>query len=243
MLQTDAIVERVWQVSKTLQRIELSVDASLAAIQSGQLLLFASQRQFLRRKWVPVQAQDGTLIIEAPTDEAYQPGQIVDLLGPIGQPMPWIGGAGKHLLLIAYNTLPTPLLMLAQQAIDQAAEVALVLLGSASDYPFDGIPAAVEVITGNEDGQWQDQDSIIRWADQIFVVVESAFWLDQISHLYEAVKNAREHVGVDVMYGIFDLPLPCGTGACGSCAVRCKTSIKLACTQGMALDLTEVQLL
>jgi hypothetical protein len=247
MQESQAIIERVWQVSAELQRLELTVEAPLAQLSPGQSLLVLPDEgrvdPYLRQHWIPVSQEDGQLIVERSTDEHYQPGQVVSLIGPVGSPLPWIGGMNKHLLLIALDTPPTPMLMLASQAISQMSEVALVLLGRAVEYPFVGIPPAVEVINGTDQQDWQDRDATLYWADQIFVAVDETFWLDHFTGLFHLVKNIRGHVSVNFLYGVFTLPLPCGAGACMACAVRCKNLVKLTCTQGPALDLTEVDLL
>jgi Iron-sulfur cluster binding domain of dihydroorotate dehydrogenase B len=247
MQETEAIIERVWQVSPQIQRLELTVETSLAQLVAGQSLLVQPKENqsdpYLREHWIPVDLQEGQLIIERSAESHYSPGQVVSVLGPIGQGMPWVGGGNKHLLLVALDTPPTPLLMLAAAAAHQTAEVALVLLGKAVDYPFAGIPSAVEVINGNEDYTWRDQAATVNWADQVFAAVDESFWQDHFTSLFHLVKNIRTFVPVNFLHGVFTLPLPCGTGACTACMVRAKTGSKLICTQGPALDLTEVQLL
>jgi NAD(P)H-flavin reductase len=246
MQETEAIIERVWQLSPHLQRLELTVEPSLAQLGPGQLILALPQTRhdpYLREQWIPVEAQAGVLVVERPTQNVYTPGQVVSLIGPIGAELPWLGGGNKRLLLIAQDTPPTPLLMLAEKAARQTSEVTLILLGSAADYPFAGIPAAVEVISSQEDFQWPNRDSILTWADQIFVLTDETFWHDHLGSFFHIVKRVRGHLPVNVVYGVFsNFPLPCGTGACGACLVRCKTAVKAVCTQGPAFDLTEVHL-
>lgn len=246
MQQSEALIERIWQVSPEIQRVEVSVEPALAQIQPGQSLLALPDERsgvYLREHWIPVDLQDGLLVVERESAFHYSPGQIVDVIGPVGSPLPWLGGGNKHLLLIAQDTAPTSVLLLAQNAVQRTAEVALVLQGSASEYPFTAIPAAVEVIKGDKHGNWQNRDSTLAWADQIFAVVNETFWQDHFSALFHLVKNIKGHVPVKFLYGVFDSPMPCGTGACNACMVRCKTQNKLVCTDGPALDLTEVMLL
>ena len=101
----------------------------------------------------------------------------------------------------------------------------------------------MEVINGETDLTWPDDKVIIEWADQTFATVGDSFWLDQFSGLRHKIESVRGRLSVNSLYGVFTLPLPCGTGACGACMIRCKTTAKLTCTQGPALDLSEVQLL
>jgi hypothetical protein len=245
MQESEAIIERVWQVGPGVQRLELAVESALAALEPGQSLLARTQdswEPYLREHWIPVSNDTGLLTIELNNDAHLSPGQIVSVIGPVGEPLPWVSGGGKHLLLIAQDVPPTPMLFLAKAAIEQTAEVALVLLGSSTEYPYAGIPPAVEVITGETGNSWPDDQVFIEWADQIFAAVGDSFWLDQFSTLFHKIEGVRGRLAVNSLYGVFTHTLPCGTGACGTCMIRCKTTAKLTCTQGPALDLTEVQL-
>lgn len=248
MNQNEAIIERIWQIERGWQRLELMVDASLEQITPGQSLLVSPNpnhwEPYLRGHWFPVKREDGALIVERPTSERYSPGQVVDVIGPLGESYPWIGGGGKHLLLIAQDSPPTPLLMLAQEALNQMAEVTLLLLGSALDYPFAGIPPAVEVIDGEKDERWREDGALLNWAHQIFVLADAIMWLETFSSIFHLVKTARAgRIPPNFLFGVPMMILPCGTGVCNACMVRCKTSMKQVCTQGPALDLTEVHLL
>ncbi len=246
MQETEGIIERVWQLSPALQRLELTVEPSLAHLKAGQSLLALTQDRldpYLREHWIPVERQDGQLVIERAAHFTYTPGQVVRLMGAIGTPIPWQMGGHRRLLLWVHDASPIPILLLAQEATQTMAEVALVLTGTAVDYPFAGIPAAVEVMTGAEDGTWEAQEDMLLWADRICTVVNPAVWFDQFSALFQTVKQVRGQVPLGFLYGLFNLmPYPCGTGVCAACMIRCKTSLKLACTQGPALDLAEVLL-
>jgi hypothetical protein len=246
MRETEGVIERLWRLSAQIQRLEISVEPALAQLQPGQSLLAAGEGSqwdpYLREHWIPVEGQNGLLTIDRPLDQRYKPGQVVSLMGPVGLPLPWTGGGGKHLLLLAQDTWPTPLLMLAQRTIAQTAEAALVLMGTARDYPFAGIPPAVEVINAGDDGKWADQNATLQWADQIFAVLHPSFWRDQLYNQVHELKKARSKLAPDFFYVLANLPFPCGTGACMACMVRGKMSNKLACTQGPALDVTEVML-
>jgi len=246
MQESEAIIERVWQAGPGVQRVELAVEPALASMEPGQSLLARpneSWEPYLREHWIPVDNEAGLLTIELNHDRHLSPGQIVSVIGPVGEPLPWISGGGKHLLLIAQDVAPTSVLFLAKVAIELTAEVALILLGSSAEYPYAGIPAAVEVITGESLTSWPDDEVYIEWADQTFITVGDSFWLDQFSTLFHKIEGVRGRLSVNSVYGVFTQTLPCGVGACGTCMIRCKTTAKLTCTQGPALDLTEVQLL
>lgn len=235
MRETEAIVERVWRVASDIQRLELRVDESLKHLEAGQSLL-AAGASYLREQWIPVEVSSNTLIVERQMDSTYRPGQTVSLLGPIGNGFAWTQGQQKRLLLIAYDIYPTALLMLASKALQQNAPVALVLLGKAREYPFAGLPPAIEVISGQDNASWSEQNETILWADQIFALAND----DYFGELFQVVKSLKMNIPVNYFYGVYNAPLPCGTGACMACMVRCKTTNKLICLDGAAFDLTEM---
>lgn len=246
MRETVAIIERVWQLDAQWQRVELAIEAPLMQLQPGQVLLaLASEASFdpyLREVWHPVAVQGQHLVVERPLGEAYLPGQRVNLLGPVGNPYPWKGGGQHNLLLIAQDAPPTPLLWLAQMALQQGAAVAL-MLGGEVQYAMPGIPAAVEVLQGDADQHWMPQADVLQWASQIYLVTDAILWREKFSNLYYTLQQLRGQVVARTVFGVLAMPLPCGTGACMACMVRSKGDPLLACQEGIAFDLTELLLL
>lgn len=241
MRETEAIIERVWRVAPDIQRLELRVDDALRHLEAGQSLL-ATGASYLREQWLPVEVRQNSLIVERRMDSNYTPGQTTSLLGPIGNAFPWIAGQQKHLLLIAYDTYPTPLLLLADKALKQSASVALVLLSSAREYPFSALPTAIEVISGHDNAVWPERDETILWADQIFAVTKDVLSQEYLSELTQIVKALKMNLHINTFFGVINPIQPCGTGACMACMVRCKTTNKLSCMDGPAFDLTEILL-
>lgn len=237
MRETEAIIERVWRIAPDVQRLELRTDEALRHLEAGQSLLAAGS-SYLREQWLPVEVGQNTLTVERPMTSTYAPGQTVSLLGPVGNKFPW--NHQKRLLLIAYDTYPTPLLMLAHKALRQNAAVAFILLGKARDYPVAGMPAAVEVIPGHDTAVWPDRDATLLWADQIFAVANDAFSQEHFSELFQMTKNLKMNLPMNTFYGVMTPLQPCGTGACMACMIRGKTSNKLVCVDGPAFDLTEI---
>jgi hypothetical protein len=60
--------------------------------------------------------------------------------------------------------------------------------------------------------------------------------------LWQACRDARHAVPEGFLHGVFDLPLPCGIGACMACMVRGKRDHRLVCIDGAAFDLAQVKL-
>src|SRR5690606_14638677 len=113
MKETQALIERVRRVNDTHQHLELTVDSSLTQLRAGQSLLARTHETwdpYLREQWWPVNLSRNTLVVERPANVTYEPGQVVNLLGIVGQPFKFRRTL-RNVLLMAYNTEPSPLLM------------------------------------------------------------------------------------------------------------------------------------
>lgn len=244
MRDAQAIIERVKRTSATVQRLDVVVDAAQRGTQPGQHFLARlteSLDPYLREPWIPIRRQGNLLVIERPAGRLYQPGQVVTLLGPIGKPIT-LRDTVRTLLLIAYDATPASLLMLAEQAIQSKRSVTLVLVGSAQHYALEALPAEIEVLRGDEQGQWPEQKQNFGWADQIIAVAPPPSDLRRYARLVEDVRKVRVEVAEGYLTGLFQPPMPCGIGACQACLIRCPHHEVLACVDGPALDLLSVSL-
>lgn len=240
---TQATIERVRRISPTLQRLEIGVEASLARLKPGHALLARLSEEgwdpYLAEQWIPVATDGLTITIERPARDHYMPGQIVTLLGPVGAPFPMRPGL-HNLLLLAQDTPPTPLILLASLAIRSQIEVTLVLGGTATEYPLEALPPEVEVLTGTIEEGWPNQVTTVGWADQVIAVVDPRYREQLYAALLARIHALRAEVPRQYVLGIFDLPMPCGTGACQGCAVSCREKDRLVCVDGPAIDLQDV---
>ena len=135
-----------------LFRSELAVDESLLKLKPGQSLLARLSERwdpYLREQWWPVNLTDNRLVIERPAEMRYEPGQVVSVLGLVGQPFRF-RRALRNVLLIAYDRSPTPLLMTIPWLLSNNVSVTLVLLSKARDYNTQHLPAEAEVIRGDD---------------------------------------------------------------------------------------------
>lgn len=242
--ETPATIERVRRISPHLQRIELGVEQSLARLKPGQCLLARTAADawepYLPEKWAPVALHDRTVTIERPAKNQYQPGQVIPIRGPVGSPFPMRYNL-RSLLLIALDTPPTPLVLLATMAIKSQIAVTMVLNGTAKDYPLEVLPPEMEVVHGSIDEGWPNQVTTVGWADQIIAVADPRYRHYLYPTLLEKIKELRAEIPTRYLLGIFDQPIPCGTGACMGCGVACKDGHDhLTCQDGPAIDLNIV---
>ena len=251
MKETQAYIERIKRVNRGWQRLELAVDASLSALLPGQSLLARrssrdyqaeSWRLYLRDLWFPVEiAAQNILVVERPAREQYAPGQLFSLLGPVGKPLRYRHKL-RNLLLLAYETAPTPLLLMLEPLLAEGASVTMALLGTARDYDCGHLPEEVEIIRASDDGSWRDMVMTLGWADQIFAAVGQGVELARFGEVMRLIGERRSDVPVNTVFGVFQGPLPCGVGACQVCLLPTRGAAKLQCLDGPAFDLTQLRL-
>ena len=97
------------------------MDKSLSSMRAGQSILvrriekdYEAERwdPYLRELWFPVEIQASNIVVvEQPARSNYVPGQLLSIIGPVGQPFRFRQKL-RNILLIAYNTAPAALLMM-----------------------------------------------------------------------------------------------------------------------------------
>jgi NAD(P)H-flavin reductase len=242
MKETQAIIERIRRINDTHQHLQLAVDPSLCNLLPGQTLLAHTGQgwdPYLRAQWWPVGVSQNYLLIERPSSEHYEPGQVVEIMGPVGKPYRFRRTL-RNVLLMAYDTDPTPLLMPVSALLANQVSVTLLLLGRATTYNTNYLPPEIEVIHGDADLNWANRVTTVGWADQVFVAVNQADEMAAFARVWALFKALRAEIATGYLFGVFQHTLPCGMGACGACMIRLKNSLPLLCHEGPAFDLAEV---
>ncbi|MCC6564852.1 MAG: hypothetical protein IT298_03745 [Chloroflexi bacterium] len=244
MKETDAIIERISAINSTHQHLELAVDESLKSIKVGQFLMVRVGDRwdpFLRSVWYPVDImRDGKLVIERPLTETYDVGQTVSAIGPAGDHFKFRKGI-RHVLLIAYDCPPTPLIMVMPWLIRNNIAVTLVLIGSAVNYEIHHLPPEVEVIEGDDELNWPNQVVTVGESDQVFVCAAPDDERYRFSRILTKFRERRNQLPKNYLFGVFQ-GFACGLGMCDVCAVRSLEGLKLACRKGPAFDLATLHL-
>lgn len=249
---TRAIIERVRNVNTGYMHLELaSVDPVLQKIKPGQSLLVRlvdadpaveSWDPYLPEQWWPIGVTGSkNLVVERPYDASIKPQQDVLILGPVGQPYRFRKSL-RNVLLVAYDTEPTPLTIMTTWLLANQVAITLVLLGSARQYDTAHLPEEVEVIRGDDAMEWDDMVMTLGWADQVFVVVGQDDELMRFGEVYRIIRERRNEIAKNYLFGVFQPPLPCGVGGCSACLLKMKQGQKFACTDGPAFDLSTVRL-
>jgi hypothetical protein len=252
MQESRGIIERVRRINQHYQYVELAIEQEpLQKLKPGESLLVRfldpdrPEEQwypYLREQWWPSgNNANGSLVVELPFDKRYQPGQVVSVLGPVGQPFRFRKSL-RNVLLLAYDTPPLPLTAMISQLLHNGIAVTMVLLGTARQYPTEHLPPEIEVVQGEDDLVWSDQVMTLGWADQIFVVVGQDDEQNRFASVVRMIEQKRVEVLPNYLFGVFQPPLVCGTGGCSACLVRMEGELTAVCTKGPAFDLTKVQL-
>jgi hypothetical protein len=244
MQQTQAIIQRVHRINTRYQRLDLAVEGALNEIQPGQSLLVRrgkTWQPYLREQWWPVYITRDTLVVERPGDERYEPGEVLDVLGPVGKYYMYRRSL-RHVLLLAYDTMPTALLAMIPLLLNNQTSVTLALLGDARWYETTHLPPQVEVLHGGGNLEWENQVMTVGLADQVFAVVRPDDELRRFGELWTLFNSLRADLPKYYLFGVFQSVLPCGAGACSACMLRMKETTALICIDGPAFDLAQVEL-
>jgi hypothetical protein len=246
MKETKAIIERVVRLNERYQRLHLAVEESFHDLKPGQTVLARLLPErwdpYLREHWWPVELTPNALVVERPGNIRYEPGQIVSLLGLVGQPYRYKRTL-RNVLLIAYDAPPTPLVMSMDWLLGNKISVTLVLIGDKIDYPTAALPQEIEILRADETLQWPNRVMTVGWADQVFITVATDNeWL-RFGTIFRMFRELRAEVPKNYLFGIFQPMQPCGVGACQACMLPLHGGENtLICTDGPAVDLTTVNL-
>ena len=251
MKETQAYIERIKRTNRSYQRLELAVDVSLSAMRAGQAVLARRINKdyetehwdpYLRELWFPVEIQASNIVIvERPAKTHYQPGQLLSLIGPVGQPLRFRQKL-RNVLLISYNTAPAALLLTLPPLLAKQVSITLVLMGSARNYETSHLPEEVEVFQADDNLAWPHMVMTLGWADQVFVLVGQGDELGYFADIMRLMRQRHSDIPANYVFGVLQRDLPCGVGACHACVLELRRAQKLQCLDGPAFDLTDLRL-
>ncbi|MBU0492427.1 MAG: hypothetical protein KKA73_04550 [Chloroflexi bacterium] len=165
-------------------------------------------------------------------------GDALDVLGPLGRGFDLPGTPG-HLLLVARGLGIAPLVGLADQAVAHGWAVTLLATATrpADAYPAAQLSPAIEYqVCPTDAALWDCTPAALAWADMVAAAVPPAEWLP----LRQRIEAARLTLVSGFAQVWADVPLACGVGRCGACAIETTRGWRHACSDGPVFDLTEV---
>jgi len=168
-----------------------------------------------------------------------QPGESLDLLGPLGKGFR-IHPDSHSLLLIAGGVGIAPLVFLADEALSQGRRVCLSVGApdASSLYPRSLLPAPVDSVVATEDGSEGRKGIVtdlvgdrINQVDQVFACGPLSMYQTIAAHGLSRGKSVQ--VSLEVVMG-------CGLGACYGCTVKTRRGLRQVCQDGPVLELDDL---
>lgn len=170
-----------------------------------------------------------------------QPGETVDVIGPLGRGFAVQRGA-QNLLLVGGGIGVAPLVMLAEAALRRGRSVTL-LLGAATAarlYPEALLPPEVELAIATEDGSAGRQGLVTDllpdyadWADQVFACGPEGMYFGMARRVPDLARRKSVQVLLEARMG-------CGMGVCLGCAVETRRGYRLCCRDGPRFELRDL---
>jgi dihydroorotate dehydrogenase electron transfer subunit len=181
-----------------------------------------------------------------------RPGDMLDAIGPLGQPFA-IGAQARNLLLIGQGPGLAALLLLARAAAARGCAVTVLagaahadalpppflLPGEVEYQGFAGLQISdfrLQIDSADTKSTIYNLQSAITWADQLFAALPD----DQIPALRDAVRAVRYRWARGFASALLEGPIICGVGACGVCATELRKRTRLLCSDGPVFDLRDV---
>ena len=166
---------------------------------------------------------------------ARQPGQEVDILGPLGKGFT-VHADSRNLLLVAGGMGIAPLMFLADGAVAEGRDVTL-LYGTAIDdrYP---VPARVAEVVATEDGSVGHRGMVtelipqyLEKADQVFACGPLPMYMAMAQ--MPGLKNRPVQLSLEMRMG-------CGMGTCYACTIKTRQGLKQVCKDGPVFELNDI---
>jgi dihydroorotate dehydrogenase electron transfer subunit len=169
------------------------------------------------------------------------PGDLVDLMGPLGSGF-IVKPAARNLLLLAGGIGFTPLAFMAETAIKEG-RAATLLMGARSArwlYPTSDLPTGIAVVTATEDGSeaggrtglvTQIIGEFADQADQVFACGPHA--------MYQSMARLDCLEGKSVQVSLEER-MACGLGACYGCTVKTRNGPKQVCHDGPVFEMADI---
>ncbi|HEY54910.1 MAG TPA: dihydroorotate dehydrogenase electron transfer subunit [Dehalococcoidia bacterium] len=165
-----------------------------------------------------------------------QPGDELDLLGPLGNGFT-INPKARHLLLLAGGIGIAPLVSLADEALKRELSVTLLYGTPSAAQLYPHLPK-VKIVTATEDGSAGKKGMItdllpdfISGADQIFACGPLPMYRAMAA--MPELSNKPVQVSLEVRMG-------CGQGICYGCTVKTRNGLKQVCQHGPVFELNDI---
>jgi dihydroorotate dehydrogenase electron transfer subunit len=170
-----------------------------------------------------------------------QPGENIDLLGPLGNGFS-LEPQSHNLLLLAGGMGIAPLHFLAQEALKTQRSIKLLIGARTASLipPFHFLPEGVETIIATEDGTAGEKGLVTALlpryaglADQILACGPVPMYRAMADKYRTALNGKNVQISLEVRMG-------CGLGFCYACTINTRQGLKQVCKDGPVFNLEEV---
>jgi dihydroorotate dehydrogenase electron transfer subunit len=167
------------------------------------------------------------------------PGDLVDLVGPLGNGFS-VRPDAKELLLVAGGMGIAPLEFLHEMATRmgkrvtelQGAQIAALL------YPRDHVPETSVVVSSTEDGSAGMKGFVTSLVDQHVTRADQVFACGPVG-MYQSMARLECLRGKSVQVSLEER-MACGVGACYGCTVKTRNGLKQVCRDGPVFELADI---
>jgi dihydroorotate dehydrogenase electron transfer subunit len=170
-----------------------------------------------------------------------QPGEKLDLLGPLGEGFS-VDPASFSLLLVAGGLGIAPLAFLAETAAAGNRSIALLLGAKTGSQLCPGhlLPKGVKCFTATDDGTAGSKGIItdllpkyLDWASQVFACGPSAMYRTIANQNRKLFRRKEVQVSLETR-------MACGLGLCYGCTVKTKQGLKQVCQDGPVFNCDDI---
>lgn len=168
-------------------------------------------------------------------------GAVVDVLGPMGQPLTLPDGVAR----VAFLSGGLGIASLTALVDDGAAKgwEMTVLAGARTAwrlYPSRLLPQGVREMTATDDGSAGIRAPVTHLLPQVESTVDHIVACGPNAMLHALHRMRKSRVLKAPVTVLLESRMGCGFGACMGCAVATRGGVQLVCTRGPAFDLDEV---
>jgi dihydroorotate dehydrogenase electron transfer subunit len=167
------------------------------------------------------------------------PGDLVDLMGPLGSGF-LVKPAARNLLLVAGGIGIAPLAFLAEEATGLGRTVTLLLGARKASQLCLGsqLPNGILIVKATEDGSEGRKGLVTDLVGEFAGQADQVFACGPVP-MYKAMADLGCLKGRAVQVSL-ELTMACGVGACYGCTVKTRMGPKQVCQDGPVFDLADI---
>ena len=167
-----------------------------------------------------------------------EPGDIIDILGPLGNGFNLMSSS-REILLVAGGVGLAPLEFLAEQATQKGVRVNLAY-GTATDqrYSKELLPKGIRLVEFTDDGTCGRRGLVTECVPDFIDTVDQIFVCGPLP-MYQALAKQQNLRGKNVQVSL-ETRMACGLGVCYGCTIKTSSGLKQVCHDGPVFRLDEV---